>query len=313
MGILQFDARKTYFDDCGNPITGVRSTQEALKLGGLDYVVEKRPVFFADGTPAKGLFANVRSDTNQVLGAVKKNYTVLQNTEAFDFMDSLVAGGMKFVHAGTTDKGRKTFIVGETEPMKILGDDFAPYILFTNSFDGSTGVQVMFTPVRVFCSNCFTVALKKAVNRFSIRHSKSVKEKLTVARDVLFQNSQYLEYLKSVSEEAAATKMSREQFHQVVEAIVPIKAESSQVIQERQQDFQDDIMRAYDTEDLQNFNGTLYKALMAIADAESHKQPLRITDGAQAAALKRVMGGMVLLNAFIAEAAKRGQSITLHW
>ena len=92
--------------------------------------------------------------------------------------------------------------------------------------------------------------------------------------------------------------------------IVPIKPEAAGAVLERQEAFRQDIMRAYNEDDLQNYNNTVYKALMAIADAESHKKTLRVTDNAQFQAMSRIMGGMVLLNAAAQEIGKRlGQRI----
>lgn len=296
MGVLQFDARKTYFDSCGTEITGAQKTDEAMRLSGLDFTVQKQQLFLQDGTPAANCFANVRTDNNSVLGQVKGKYEILQNSEAFDFMDSLYEEGARFVNAGCIKGGRKSYIVAETEPMKILGDDFKPYILFTNSFDGSTGIQAMFTPVRVFCSNCFVAASKEAVNKITIKHSKNVKDKLMIARDTLLQNSKYLEYLKQRSEQLAITKFTANDFDDLVKELVPIAEDAKDsAITERADAFRTEMFNAYNQDDLQNYNDTAYKAIMAIADAESHRQPLRDTNN-EFFAMKRIMKGMVLLN-----------------
>lgn len=300
MGILQFDARKTYFDSCGTKIEGAQKTEQAIKLAGLDFTVSKHQLYLADGTIAKNCFANVRDDTNTVLGQVKDRYEILQNNEAFDFMDSLCDQGANFVNAGCIKDGKKSYIVAETEPMKILGDEFKPYILFTNSFDGSTGVQAMFTPVRVFCSNCFVAASKEATNKITIKHSKNVKDRLMIARDTLLQNTKYLEFLKSRSEELATTKFTQSQFEDLVTDLVPISeidlAENkNSAIVARAEDFRNAIMTAYNQDDLQNYNDSVYKAIMAIADADSHKEPNRNT-GNEFYMMKRIMKGMVLLN-----------------
>ena len=305
MGILQFDSRKNYFDGCGTEITGAQKTETAIKLAGLDFEVQKQPLFLGNGKQAEGCYANVRMDTEQILGQCKERYEVLQNSEAFDFLDSFIENGANYVNAGTVKGGKQSFIVAETEPMKILGDEFKPYILFTNSFDGSTGVQAMFTPVRVFCSNCFVAASKQAENKITIKHSKNMKDKLMIARDIMLKNTKYLDYIKERSEELAVTELTKEQFESVVEKIVPIKPEATGAILERQEAFRQDIMRAYDEDDLQNYNNTVYKALMAIADAESHKKTLRVTDNAQFQAMGRIMGGMVLLNAAAQEIQRR--------
>lgn len=304
MGILQFDSRKTYFDGCGVeiPKTAMNSEQ-VMHLAGLDYSVEKVPLYLANGTPAKDCFATVRSDTNEVLGQVGKGYTVLNNVDAFKFLDSLYEEGAVFAHAGQTKS--KIFVVAETEPIKICGDDFKPYILFNNSFDGSTGVSAMFTPVRVFCSNCFVQATKQATNKIKIRHSKNVVDNLYIARDILLENTKYLQHLKEKSEKLAVTTLTRDEFvNMTTSVLLPKEGEATELKKERAQEALENILACYDQDDLQNYNDTAYKALMAVADYDSHKDPVRNTNN-EFLMMKRVMRGMLFLNAFTAELNKR--------
>ena len=62
MGLAQFDSRKNYFDGAGTSITGCQKTEQAIKLAKLDWDVEKRPIYLADGTPVDNFFCNVKSD-----------------------------------------------------------------------------------------------------------------------------------------------------------------------------------------------------------------------------------------------------------
>jgi len=62
------------------------TAEEAIKLGGLDYEVEKRQLT-AEGVdkPLRDM-ATVRQDTNAVLGIVGPRYTIIQNRDAFGFL-----------------------------------------------------------------------------------------------------------------------------------------------------------------------------------------------------------------------------------
>ena len=106
--------RKKYYEDMGITLENVTSLESALKLSGLDYSVEKRPIQFVNkveqewndqkilvDTPfiIPDQFATIRTDTNAPLGIVGKNYNILQNREAFDFLDSLALGGAKIGRA----------------------------------------------------------------------------------------------------------------------------------------------------------------------------------------------------------------------
>ena len=304
MGVLQFDRRKTYFDGCGEKLdNNAMTSRDVMRLAGLDYTVEKQQLYLADGNPAPKCFATVRTDTNEVIGAVGEKYQVLQNYEAFDFLDSLYDEGAVFTNAGQV--GGKVFVVAETEPMKICGDEFKPYILFNNSFDGSTGISAMFTPIRVFCSNCFVQATRAADHKIRIRHSTNAKEKLYIARDVLLENTKYLKYLKERSERLACIKVSRDEFIDTVKTVVaPKEGKETELRLERAEDALMNILKCYNQDDLQNFNDTAWKAIMAVADYDSHKEPGRDTNN-EFYAMSRVMRGMLLLNMFTAELGKR--------
>lgn len=299
MAIAIFNSRKTYFDGLGTVIENATTSEEAIKLSKLDYEVVKTPLFTKNSmgfiTPVANNFATMRTDTNQILGVVGKNYNILQNKEAFDFLDSLVKGGAKIETGGTYRGSAASFITASTEPMKILEDEFKPYLLFMNSFDGSGAVRAMFTTIRVFCSNCLLLAIKNASNKISIRHSATMKGRLAQAQQILFQNTKYLEELNQISEKLAAAKFSAADFEKMGKMLFPIEDGVSLVINQRQEQKFETLRAAYNQSDLQNYNGTAYKALQAVADYESHQPRFRDTQN-PFADMQTVIMGMPLLN-----------------
>jgi len=52
-------------------------------------------------------FATIRTDTEQVLGVVGKDYEIVQNINAFEFFDAIVGGGDGILYetAGALGKG----------------------------------------------------------------------------------------------------------------------------------------------------------------------------------------------------------------
>jgi hypothetical protein len=94
------------------------TAKEAAQLGGLNFTVSKRPLFFGEdenattGTEKIGeRAAVVRDDTNQWLGVMSKSYPLIQYSEAFDFMDTV--GGVTYHAAGALKKGKQGFIVAQ--------------------------------------------------------------------------------------------------------------------------------------------------------------------------------------------------------
>lgn len=320
MGIAQYDVnkvasmgteRKMYFEGIGVNVQNASSLETAINVSGLNFNVNKQPLQFTTQVPQQlgnqtvlvnaphpypNQYATVRTDTLEPLGIVGKDYQILQNIEAFDFLDSLV-GEAKFETAGLYGNGAKSFITMSTEPMKILDDNIAPYILFTNSFDGSGAVKVMFTPIRVFCSNCLVLAIKNATNKLSIRHSRSLQSRLDNARYVLLNNTNYLNALKAQSEKLAVTPFSAEAFEALARELFPVNKEDKEIIQVRNEAQIEQLLRAYRQDDLQNFNNTAYKVVQAVADFESHKPTFRNSSTIDFKNIKTVMLGMPMLNA----------------
>ena len=295
MQVGRYDSRRKYFDGVGTEISGCQKSEQAIKLAGLDFEVEKQPIYLADGTVIDRKFANVRTDTNEVLGVVGENYNIVQNKDGFEFLDSIIGTDCVYETAGSLRGGKTSFMLAKTEPIKILGDDFDPYMLFTNSFDGSGTVQAMFTPIRVYCSNTLALALKNAENKISIKHASNVKDELEIAKQTLLLNSKYLENLKQVSEQLAVTPFNESQVDKAVHELIPIKLDSTDNRIEKQERAQQEFWNAYNQDDLQNYNNSALKFIQAVADYDSHKQPGRIT-GNDAYTMLRVVGGMLLLN-----------------
>lgn len=132
-------------------------------------------------------FATYRTDFNIPLGIVKERYTPVQNIEAFTFFDDAI-GKDKAVWqtAGFFGNGERIFVSAKL-PKNILvdGDPVENYLVFTTSHDGSSGVKILFTPIRVVCQNTLNAAIKTSTNYVSFRHTKSVYSNLDIAAEIL--------------------------------------------------------------------------------------------------------------------------------
>lgn len=283
--------RRAWYETQGVTLDNVTSLDVALKLSGLDFEVEKKPVYFNSTfgmtneagknlppkfTKIEGQFTTVRTDTMQPFGVVTDAYEILQNRDAFDFLDSLVVEGAKFETAGFFKKnGAASYITMSTEPMMILGDEFDPFMMISNGHDGGSAIKVALTPIRAYCRNSAILALKKATSIVTIHHSRKMYDRLVAAKEVLTANTNYLEELKIVAEKLATTPFSEEAFEALAKKLFNPKEEQSEIIQIRNVVQFEKLMKAYREDDLQNFNGTAWKALQAVSDFESHPAKFR--------------------------------------
>ena len=154
------------------------SIDEALEKAGLgwnvthgDVLVVKTPEWTDDfGTkhpaelvPAKGFKANLREDTGEVLGIVSDEYEVVDNRDAFRFLDALIGSDMHFETAGSLWGGRRVWCLARLpEYVELGGDLSATYIYVANSHDGSMAVTAAVTPIRIVCANTLGAALRQA-------------------------------------------------------------------------------------------------------------------------------------------------------
>lgn len=189
------------------------TSKEAIILGGLDFEVGLASLYvkleetelknthalnncirLEKGVDAKffntkGInsnFATYRTDNNTIFGIVGNRYEVIQNTEAFEFFDSIIGEGhARYETVGALGNGETVFITAKLPGnLNVNKEDIDKYLLLTMSHDGSSSIQAMFTPIRVVCNNTLTLALKSR-NKVTIRHTKNARERLEKAKEIL--------------------------------------------------------------------------------------------------------------------------------
>ena len=190
---------------------GLATADQAIKAGGLDYEVAIKPLFLNNGKFEKvsGINATVRTDSKEVLGYVGDRYKVLQNSEAFEFFDSLVGQGEAIYETGGIfNNGRTMWLLAKLPEfirVKSTDDIISKYVLLTNSHDGTSPVTVKVTPIRVLCANTLTLALKGAQDKISVRHTTNMHDKMSQAWQVLgFTNKIYDQFQEAM--DALASK-----------------------------------------------------------------------------------------------------------
>ena len=132
-------------------------------------------------------FATYRTDYNIPLGIVKERYTPVQNTEAFNFFNNAIGKNKALWQtAGFFGNGERIFVSAKLPKNIFVQDDVIEnYLVFTTSHDGSSGVKILFTPIRIVCENTLNAAISSSTNYISFRHTKSVHNNLDIAAEIL--------------------------------------------------------------------------------------------------------------------------------
>lgn len=184
------------------------TAEQAIEGAKLNYRVEKQKLYLQDGTETKA-YATINMETKDILGYVRERYEVLQNVEAFSFFDTLLETGAQYITAGALGKGERIWLLAKMpldfEPL--LGDKVDSFCLLTNSHDGTTGVDVRFTPIRVVCQNTLNAAIDGVASTVCIRHNPGVKERLQVAAQILKDYNAYFSKMGTIYQKLAQLKV----------------------------------------------------------------------------------------------------------
>ena len=132
-------------------------------------------------------YATYRTDKNIPLGIVKSKYEVVQNIDAFNFIDNAIGEGKAlFQYAGCFGYGHKVFITAKLPiTTTVGGDPIDNYLVFSTSHDGTSSIDILFTPVRVFCLNCLNAGIKEADAHIRIRHTRTAQDRLDFGAEML--------------------------------------------------------------------------------------------------------------------------------
>ncbi len=191
-------------------------------------------------------FATIRTDTEQVLGVVCKDYEVVQNEDAFSFFDAIVGGsdGIQYETAGALGKGERIFITAKLpEYIKVGSDDLIEqYLFLTTSHDGSGSITAAFTPVRVVCQNTLNAAFKNCSNAVKIRHTANAKERLEQAHKLMGISYKLSEYLESAFNQWSKVQITDKQVRKLIQLAM---APNKEVLQNITSEKQDELSTAY--------------------------------------------------------------------
>lgn len=193
------------------------TTSEAIEEALLDYEVQMtkvRAMVEGNALVLPDRFITYRTDTLDLFDTVSNRYHILQNKEAFNFIDELIGEGELAIEtAGALGKGEKIFVsLSFPDHISVQGvDDIKQYLLLFNDHTGKSSVTIKFTNVRVVCNNTLEQAMSMSGDVFQVRHSSKMRENLTTIKKILnVKNSLKLE-LSEIFGAMSETTLEREQ------------------------------------------------------------------------------------------------------
>ncbi len=274
-----FYVRETPWHGLGTRVMEAPDSRDALIAAGLDWNVVQEPIYTAENALINGYKANVRDSDRRVLGVVTDRYKVVQNQEAFAFTDELLGQGVRYETAGSLQDGRKVWLLAHMPHEYIIsGERISPYLLFSNTHDGSGAIKVALTPIRVVCNNTLNLALGTAQRSWSMIHTGNIQSKMKEAKDTLFKAERYMDELGKEFEKLRMKKLSDQEVMDYIEILLPIEEGSTSQQTRNIKRLQEDMkVRYFDAPDLQDVGKNAYRFINAVSDFATHAKPLRQT------------------------------------
>jgi phage/plasmid-like protein (TIGR03299 family) len=257
---------------------------EAIASAGLDWDVITRFVYsrniHGEFVKIEDKRAIVRADTEEVFTIMGKGYQPVQNVEAFSFFDKVIAQGEAVYHtAGSLFGGKRIWILAKLpEDITIIpGDTIQPYILLSNSHDGSQALRMQITPIRVVCWNTLSVTLN-ARGAFFAKHTKNIMQRASEAREMLGLAQAYYEMFARTVDKLVNTRMTVLDQQRYFQEVYKFNADKPYADQDNR------IVKAYEsTLDLLNhptnlidgIQGTAWAAFNAVTYYVDHEKVIR--------------------------------------
>lgn len=293
-----FYVRQAPWHGLGVRVEEAPSSQDALRLSGLDWQVVQQAITTTEGVPIPGYKANLRDTDHQVLGVVTDRYRVVQNGEAFAFTDGLLGEGVKYETAGSLQNGRKIWLLAKLPDKYIIeGDQIDPYLVFSNSHDGSGSIKVAMTPIRVVCQNTLNLALSSAKRVWSTIHVGDLAGKMTEAHNTLLLAEKYMGQLGLEFSRLSKVKLSDQKVLQYIDQLLPLDDQPTQIHRKNVIRIREDMKQRYfDAPDLQHVGKNAYRFLNAVSDFATHAKPLRETASYRENLFAKTMEGNPLMD-----------------
>lgn len=218
----------------GNKLTQPATAEEAIQAGRLDWGVKLVPIQTDERLP-RGItrrMAVVRDDResgdpNAVLGVVHPHFRPLQNREAMEVFDGLLGRRQRVYHTGGyLGNGEVIWLLAKLPKDITIGDKdvVEPYMLLTNSHDGTIAIDFRLTTVRVVCQNTLALAMRgdKSSHIFKRAHRVNVETLRTEAEDFYKLCAKAAADLGSTFKAMHEMRFERDQLARLVADLLPL-------------------------------------------------------------------------------------------
>jgi len=297
-------AGDTPWHSLGIQLPGEISIDDLATFPQFAWEAQKVQLTLPDGRPVD-TYAMLRSDSGDIIGrAVGFKYTPLQFKQAFGFFNSFVSSKEAIIHtAGLINNGSRVWILAKLPgEIRVHGDDvIGKYLLLSNSHDGTSPVQITFTPIRVVCQNTERAALRGSDNIHAIRHTKGINQAIQDAAQAMGIANQYYSDLEAAFQSLQRKQMSHTESVDYINTVFDAEFKSSEKGSTRGRNILEGVYELLLTgkgTELPGVQGTAWGAYNAVTEYIDHHKNYRSHDTALENIAFGSSGGAVKQKAF---------------
>lgn len=160
----------------------------------------------------------------------------------------------------------------------ISGDEIAPYLVVMNSHDGSSGIKVAMTPIRVVCQNTLNLALASAKRIWTTKHTENVMSRVYEAQETLGLAERYMRELGRGIDILSQIKLPDKKVMKYMAEFFPVTEDMNDVQKKNNRRLLEDMkLRYWEAPDLAHVGKNGYRFVNAISDFSTHADPIRRT------------------------------------
>jgi len=272
-----FYIREKPWHGLGVEVSEAPTSSDALIYAGLNWDVLQKNVYTEDGILIPGYKINLRNTDDALLGIVSDRYKVVQNEDAFQFTDDLLGAGVTYETAGALQGGRKVWMLAKMPHRYIIGgDEIAPYMVVMKAHDGSSGIKVAMTPVRVVCQNTLNLALSSAKRVWTTKHTENVMNRVHEARETLMLAEAYMGGLGREIDALSKIKLTDKKVMEFMQEFFPVTEDMTDAMKKNNLRLLEDMKHRYwDAPDLSHVGKNGYRFVNAVSDFATHADPIR--------------------------------------
>lgn len=277
--------KNTYFNT-NEELKNLTATGVVTKMH-LDYDIQQKPVY-CNNKRIPNTLANMRMDTEEVLGIVTERYTPVNNMDAFEWVDEL-AQDITITGAGELFGGRQSYLLADmgTRYITTLQQEVECKLAFTTNHDGFGSMRVKILPL--INGNVINLPIKGTKRSFKAVHQKAIKTKMANAKNALDTARSYMDALMKETIRLSEVTFSDLQKDMFIQQLLPL----DNTMGER--GYQNLINRREEL-DKEIKGSTAFDFIMGVAAFIDNQTPQRKTKNGEINAFARILANDTLLD-----------------